>query len=129
MRTDKSLVSCQELSADNGEKQERSLFSEEGKIDKKLDSNFTLIPEGDNFFPYEQLVFGQFQSSKTSFEISAVFQNSMRKKIDRLDEGGPSSSDITLNYTLHKNGTLFWYVLIITVIFLVLLILNIVIVS
>lgn len=88
-----------------------------------------MIPEGDNFFPYEQLVFGQFQSSKTSFEISAVFQNSMKKKIDRLDEGGSSSNDVTMNYTLHKNGTLFWYVLIITIIFIVLLILNIVIVS
>lgn len=36
---------------------------------------------------------------------------------------------MTLNFTLHKNGTLFWYVLVVTVAFLVLFILNLVKVS
>ncbi len=65
-KTDKSLVSCNDLGGDS-EKQERSIFSEDGKTDKMIDANFSLIPEAENFFSYEQLVFGQFNASKTTF--------------------------------------------------------------
>lgn len=123
-KTDKSLVSCNDLGGDS-EKQERSIFSEEGRSDKKIESNFTLVPEGENFFAFEQVVLGQFNSSKTTFEISTVCQN-MRSKMDKHEEAALISPDSSFNFTLHKNGSLLWHVLIITAVALTLYILNVV---
>ena len=101
-----------------------SIFSEEGRGDKRVDSNFSLEPEGQNYFHYDVLTFGQFNVSKTALEITSVCQSSARRR--KEEQGVSSSQDSSYNPNLKKNGTLMWYVLLITVAFLVLLILNIV---
>ena len=79
-KTDRSVVSCTSLvGADNSEKMELSVFSEENKSDRRLDSNFSLVPENDNLFSYDQMVLGQFNSSKTAFDISAMCQNTVKR--------------------------------------------------
>jgi hypothetical protein len=81
VKTDRSVVSCSDfVNGDGSEKQELSIFSEDNKINKRIDSNFTLLHESANIFSYEQMVFGHFISSKTTFEFSSMYQNTMQKR-------------------------------------------------
>jgi hypothetical protein len=59
-----------------------SVFSEDEKTDNKIDSNFSLDPEGPHLFPLDELVFGQFATNR-SFEMSAVYQHQSKKRIDK----------------------------------------------
>lgn len=50
----------------------------------------------------------------------------MKNKMDRRDEAALISPDSSFNFTLHKNGSLIWHVLILSVVMLVLYILNVI---
>jgi len=112
------------MSGDSSSKQELSVFSEDEKADHKIDSNFSLNPEGPHLFPLDQLVLGQFAVSK-SFEMSAVYQHQSKKRLERDEKPANIAPEVGFNPTLQRNSTLFWYVLLVTAMFLVLTAFNI----
>jgi hypothetical protein len=102
-----------------------SIFSEDEKADKKIDSNFTIEPEGPHIFPIEQLVFGQFNASRTSFELSNIYQqHQQRKRTEKEDNNGTNHPDSGFSPILQKNSTLFLYVLVVSVAFIILVSFN-----
>jgi hypothetical protein len=93
------------------------VFSEDEKSDHKIDSNFSLKPEGPHLFSMDQLVLGQFSTNR-SFEMSAVYHNYSKKRIEREEKPTNVSSDVSFNPTLQRHTTLLWHMLLVTAIFL-----------
>ena len=113
--------------AETSEKQEISIFSEDNLIIRRLDSNFSLNPEGFHLVTYEELVFGQINISKTSFEIGNLYLNHLKKKGEKDEKiASNPAAEASFNPTLQKNSSLFWYVTVVTIVFLLLYIFNIV---
>ena len=70
------------------------------------------------------ITFGQFNISKTALELTSVCESAA--KLRKLEDGLSPAQDSTYTPTLQKNGTLMWYVLLVSICFLILFVLNII---
>lgn len=70
------------------------------------------------------MVFGQFSASRTSFELTNMYQNHLKKRSEK-EEKKAAAPDSAFNPTLQRHTTLFFYVIVLTAVFLALVIFDI----
>ncbi len=124
-KTDRSIADQTYQVGEGSEKQQLSIFSEEEKSEKRIDTNFTLDPEGAHLIRFQQLVFGQFNVSRTSFELSAVYPAAGGRKSQRVEERSQLPIETAFDPVLQRNSSPFFYLLIITSAYMVLFLFNI----